>query len=485
MSTRGEKERQKAQQEKFQAILSNLLKDEDNKYCVDCDAKGPRWASWNLGVFLCIRCAGIHRNLGVHISKVKSVNLDTWTPEQIAMMMEVGNSRARAAYEANLPDNYRRPQANSPLESFIRAKYEQKKYLAKEWVPPTPVISKELLDDDKDKRKSKPKPTTTTPLTLSAGPVHKSATAPGNLNEVGASPATKASSSQKSDATHISLPTQPAAAHSSADLIGLVFQPSPTFAPVEAPSAPVVKPSNSLLDDFMGGGVTTSLPSSQPQITQASQNGLEESLFGEMGSTDTKPKGSTKDSIMALFGGQSQQQQQQQQQFGVPAVSASQLSAPFDVVGGVFSTAGYNYMAPYPPQMAYNFADTGGMYMPPQQPAGMAMYGMPQHAQMPAQQVMYGGQMGMMGGMPAGGHMGMMGMQQQPMGMQGQVGMRPMAPPMYGQQPQHMPQMNFNQMQNQMAGMSLGGSQPQMGGMGWAGNQNAAGGHTLSTNLWQ
>jgi len=44
---------------------------------------GPRWASWNLGVFLCIRCAGIHRNLGVHISRVKSVNLDSWTPEQI------------------------------------------------------------------------------------------------------------------------------------------------------------------------------------------------------------------------------------------------------------------------------------------------------------------------------------------------------------------------------------------------------------------
>lgn len=48
---------------------------------------GPRWASWNLGVFLCIRCAGIHRNLGVHISKVKSVNLDTWTPEQVAVSL--------------------------------------------------------------------------------------------------------------------------------------------------------------------------------------------------------------------------------------------------------------------------------------------------------------------------------------------------------------------------------------------------------------
>lgn len=44
---------------------------------------GPRWASWNLGVFICIRCAGIHRNLGVHISRVKSVNLDQWTSEQI------------------------------------------------------------------------------------------------------------------------------------------------------------------------------------------------------------------------------------------------------------------------------------------------------------------------------------------------------------------------------------------------------------------
>lgn len=47
---------------------------------------GPRWASWNLGVFICIRCAGIHRNLGVHISRVKSVNLDQWTSEQIQVV---------------------------------------------------------------------------------------------------------------------------------------------------------------------------------------------------------------------------------------------------------------------------------------------------------------------------------------------------------------------------------------------------------------
>ena len=53
----------------------------------------PRWASWNIGVFICIRCAGFHRNLGVHISKVKSVNLDSWTAEQIA----VGSDERRSS----------------------------------------------------------------------------------------------------------------------------------------------------------------------------------------------------------------------------------------------------------------------------------------------------------------------------------------------------------------------------------------------------
>lgn len=48
----------------------------------------------------------------------------------------MGNSRARAVYEANLPDNFRRPQTDSALEAFIRSKYEHKKYIAKEWVPP-------------------------------------------------------------------------------------------------------------------------------------------------------------------------------------------------------------------------------------------------------------------------------------------------------------------------------------------------------------
>lgn len=53
----------------------------------------------------------------------------------------MGNSRARAVYEANLPDNFRRPQTDSSLEAFIRSKYERKKYIAQEWVqPPLPKV---------------------------------------------------------------------------------------------------------------------------------------------------------------------------------------------------------------------------------------------------------------------------------------------------------------------------------------------------------
>ncbi|CAF1013526.1 unnamed protein product [Adineta steineri] len=152
MSIRSEREKSKMQ-EKYQMILAQMLKEDDNRFCVDCDTKSPRWASWNLGIFICIRCAGFHRNLGVHISKVKSVNLDSWTAEQIASMQAMGNNRARAVYEANLPPGFRRPQADSALESFIRAKYEQRKWIAKEWIPPEITVSSDLIESETNQRR--------------------------------------------------------------------------------------------------------------------------------------------------------------------------------------------------------------------------------------------------------------------------------------------------------------------------------------------
>lgn len=71
-------------------------------------------------------------------------------------LQQMGNSRARAVYEANLPDNFRRPQHDSSLESFIRAKYEQKKYIAREWVPP-PVQKVNWDKEIEESRKKKEK----------------------------------------------------------------------------------------------------------------------------------------------------------------------------------------------------------------------------------------------------------------------------------------------------------------------------------------
>uniref|UniRef100_A0A3B3UZ22 Small ArfGAP2 n=1 Tax=Poecilia latipinna TaxID=48699 RepID=A0A3B3UZ22_9TELE len=117
--------------DRYQAVLNSLLALEENKYCADCESKGPRWASWNLGIFVCIRCAGIHRNLGVHISKVKSVNLDQWTQEQVQCVQEMGNAKAKRLYEAFLPECFQRPETDQAAEIFIRDKYEKKKYMDK------------------------------------------------------------------------------------------------------------------------------------------------------------------------------------------------------------------------------------------------------------------------------------------------------------------------------------------------------------------
>ncbi|CAJ0933592.1 unnamed protein product, partial [Mesorhabditis belari] len=141
MPPRTAADKKKAEQDWLQNLVVDLLREEENKFCADCEAKQPRWASWNLGIFICIKCAAVHRNLGVHISRVKSVTLDTWTPEQVQHMRQIGNAVAKAAYEADLPENFRRPTTDQSVEAFIRGKYEHKRYMDKNWKPPVIDVS--------------------------------------------------------------------------------------------------------------------------------------------------------------------------------------------------------------------------------------------------------------------------------------------------------------------------------------------------------
>ncbi|XP_053171293.1 arf-GAP with GTPase, ANK repeat and PH domain-containing protein 1-like [Scomber japonicus] len=110
-----------------------------NNFCVDCDAPNPTWASLNLGALICIECSGIHRNLGTHLSRVRSLDLDDLPRELTLVLSAIGNHMVNSIWEARtlghrkpLPDASREER-----ESWIRAKYEQKLFVAP-LPPPTP-----------------------------------------------------------------------------------------------------------------------------------------------------------------------------------------------------------------------------------------------------------------------------------------------------------------------------------------------------------
>lgn len=103
-----------------------------NHQCADCaSTTDVEWASINLGIVLCIACSGVHRGLGVHVSKVRSLNLDKWDRSTVEYMLSQGNLKANSYYEARLGNgmfaDIRKPHANASKTERIQ--YIQQKYV--------------------------------------------------------------------------------------------------------------------------------------------------------------------------------------------------------------------------------------------------------------------------------------------------------------------------------------------------------------------
>ncbi|XP_015268180.1 PREDICTED: stromal membrane-associated protein 1 isoform X1 [Gekko japonicus] len=439
MSTRSCREKAQKQNEQHQAILAKLLREEDNKYCADCEAKGPRWASWNTGVFICIRCAGIHRNLGVHISRVKSVNLDQWTPEQIQCMQEMGNTKARLLYEANLPENFRRPQTDQAVEFFIRDKYEKKKYYDKNAVN---VSSKE-----KEKNKEERKKDRDPEKPLKCLGVEKP---------------------EKKDDQQLELKASPKKIpDSTVDLLGL---DGPADSAVT--NGNITTPVTALNDDLdiFGPMISNPLPaSSVPPSQSAPTNPAATTLSAASGDLDlfteqTKSEESakkllSKDSILSLYGTGTMPQQ------NAPGVFMGPQSMPFT--------------APPPT----HFQGFPAMGVPVPAAPGMMGQSVPVIGQNTGMLV----GMGMPNGFSVAAQTAGLGLPQNVVGPQGTTVALPQSK--YGLQQNQQAQWNLSQMNQQMAGMNLSSSsnmmsfgQPPNTAAGWTGSSS---GQTLSTQLWK
>uniref|UniRef100_A0A8C2XDJ4 Arf-GAP with coiled-coil, ANK repeat and PH domain-containing protein n=1 Tax=Cyclopterus lumpus TaxID=8103 RepID=A0A8C2XDJ4_CYCLU len=118
---------------KGESALQKVLAIPGNTCCCDCGQPDPRWASINLGITLCIQCSGIHRSLGVHFSKVRSLTLDSWEPELLKVMCELGNGAINQIYEARREElGSRKPQPGDPrheVEAYIKAKYVDRRFV--------------------------------------------------------------------------------------------------------------------------------------------------------------------------------------------------------------------------------------------------------------------------------------------------------------------------------------------------------------------
>lgn len=124
--------------------LKQIRRRPENRLCADCGDDNATWASINLGIFICLNCSGEHRNLGVHISQVRSTTLDTWRPEWVQVMNKMGNAKSNSYYEAKLPRQKKinRSAGAGQRKGFIFSKYKDRAFYSD-----TPVAVEEAAED--------------------------------------------------------------------------------------------------------------------------------------------------------------------------------------------------------------------------------------------------------------------------------------------------------------------------------------------------
>ncbi|XP_061821290.1 arf-GAP with SH3 domain, ANK repeat and PH domain-containing protein 1 isoform X1 [Nerophis lumbriciformis] len=116
------------------AIIEDVLRMPGNELCCDCGASDPKWLSTNLGILTCIECSGIHREMGVHISRIQSMELDKLGTSELLLAKNVGNSSFNEIMEGNLPSPSPKPTPSSDMtvrKEFINGKYVDHKYARK------------------------------------------------------------------------------------------------------------------------------------------------------------------------------------------------------------------------------------------------------------------------------------------------------------------------------------------------------------------